>query len=301
MTNRLGPSRFPKNFRSLAFLVCALIISACSYASSEEEIAGYVFLGADLRAKQGDKFFPIAAVDKRSILIEKGNRIRKVENTAVCSLTYNIILSENYAEILSFDYQLTSMSAGQAEADAFAQMFRTEALADATVSKKEWEFQQVNDTSHDNLPDPEAEAADLKQDSIDYNDYVEELVETGRLGGSMKNDTIYVDFEILPQTDLPSAYCAVVVSYDHPEEEKNGVPVREAFVRTRYIGDLKKGEVERIRFSRKLYQFQETNVQCDLLLYSNEFGQVATNLSKALKPVTTAQAAKWLSLSSLSE
>ncbi len=301
MTNRLGSARFLRNFASPTFLVFTLVISSHSYANNEEEVAGYVFLGADLRAKQGDKFFPIAAVDKRNIHIEKGSRIRKVENTAVCSLTNNIILSENFAEILSFDYKFASMSSGQAEADAFAQMFRTEALADATVSKKEWEFQQVNDTSHDNAPDVEAAAAEMKQDSIDYNDYVEELVDTGSLSGSMKNDTIFVDFEILPQNDLPSAYCAVVVSYDHPDEEKNGIPVREAFVRARYIGDLKKGEIERIRFSRKLSQFQETNVQCDLLLYSNEFGQVATNLSKALKPVTAAQAAKWLSLSGLSE
>ncbi len=288
-----------KSIRVFALSSFLLIASNQSvWASSDEEPAGYLFMGSDLSAKQGKSHFPVVKVDKKNIYVDQGSKIRKVSISSPSRLTNNIVLSEDFVEVLELDYNFASMQSLEAQSRAVSDMFMMAAQTEYEVSRLEGALEADSGLSEAQRDEIRNDISRLEYDNDNVQENVQELIDSGHFDDVSQNDTLFMDIEILPTSDIADAYCVVEISFDpDPENAKDSVR-RTSFVRTSYIGDLVAGRGERIRFSRKLAPFPDNNVQCKLHIYSNQKGEIATSLSRGLKSMTAKEVARYRELAS---
>ncbi len=283
---------------SLSAIVIALLTSNLPLTAENEEIAGYLFMGGDLSAQHRKAHLPVVSVNKKHILLDNGANIKKVSRTAPCRLTRNIVLSEDFVEVIDLDYTFTSMAALKAHSQAISDGFFMEASTELEVNRIQGEL----DRGGDDIPEGErlrmeGEIRELNYSNDNVQSTIQDMIETDSFYLEGKKDMVFFDFEILPSTDIKDAYCAVVISFE-PETPEDAIG-NNTFVRVRYLGDLLANRGQKVKFSSQLLPFPDENVECEVHIYSNEKGQVATNLAKGLKPMTSAQMKRYQELASL--
>ncbi len=284
-----------KSFKRLFALVSlfAFAVSGLYAQDAEENAAGYLFFSLDVSAESGRSHFPIVAVDQKNIYVDNGMAVKKVSARASCRVRKELMLAENYAEVLDIDFNTSSMRNLQRQANAVSDMhvaqFQSEteiALIKGSVGFGE----ELSDTA-------QAQIEDIQQTNDDFQTGMQEGLDHGAFEVDEFADTVHVRSTLLPNRDMEDTYCVVVVSYRREDPESREFEGEGLFARARYVGDLRKDELTVIRVRCAVGEFNTDTAEYQLYLFSKEGEPVALSNSQGLKPLTAQQVATFKELS----
>ncbi len=268
-------TRLPKTF------IVSVLLAACAASGlSAQEIApGYLFLGSEPSARSGKSFFPIVAMDKKKIYVDEGTKIRKVSPNAPCRTRIKTKVSDRFVEVLELDFGTSSMSNLQRSSDAVADMQMADSQREAKIAL----IQQGGGAAGQ---DQETQINEVKQNSSDFQERMKADLDAGNFELDELADTIYVKGEFLPKTDVPGAYCIVVVTSQRQDFTTREYIGKSQSVRAKYLGDLTKDQIYKLKVRCAVNEFNLRMAEYQLHLFSETGEQVAMSTSRALKALT---------------
>lgn len=273
----------------LFLAICASIgpLSTRSQETPDEATRGYLFIGSDASARSGKAFLPIVGVDKRRIYVDGGSRTKKVSLRAPCRANKRLTMSEMFLEILDIDLGVVSVANMNRTADAMADAQFMDMQAEAAIS-------DVRSGAASNLPvrggvDTRLGVDEFERSNEEFQRDSLINLQDGAYGIDGLADTVIIKGEVIPHSDIPGAYCLLVVDFgaiDYDSKESLG---RRRIGGIRYVGDLRKDEVEKLNLRFSLSEFSLRSVKYSLHLYSGSGDEVALSSSKGLKALTHAE------------
>ncbi len=244
----------------------------------------YLFVSGDLSAKQGRGNYPVLAMTKRHLLLDKGTTTRRISKDAPIMMRLKPSVSYSIVGVNKFDYSFSSTIPATIEARAMSEMMRHEIGTDTALStvprtfgaggRSRLDYDQIEELTQDNVR--------FREDLIDETDqlvhYAEKIV-----------DTIHLDLELSPEIDYEDAYVAVAVG----ENNAGGNPGvgSNSQVVVGYLGTMRANQVERFKLRMALRPFVGDNAVCELFLFCEEGKAIATDISRELKKLTREQLA----------
>lgn len=263
-----------------------------------EEPGGYLFFGTEASAEAGKSHFPIVLVDKKNIYVDEGTGVKKVSQRASVRTRPELKLAEQYVNVLDFKYSASSMGnikrAAQLVADMQFQQTQSEVEVAILSSQMEGDVGDLDLSAGDQQIVSQIE--DVQQDTADFQSSMQDALDTGAFEIDGLVDTVFVRGTLDPVTDIPGAYCVVVVSYDIMDIETREIEGRNRVARARYLGDIAAGELVGIQLRVPLTEFPEESATYEFHLFSQNGEQVALSNSKGLKPLTPEQVATFREL-----
>lgn len=263
-----------------------------------EETGGYLFFGTEASAEAGKSHFPIVAVDKKNIYVDEGTGVKKVSQRASVRTRPELKLAERYADVLDFKYKASSMEnikrAAQLVADMQFQQTQAEVEVAILSGQMEGNVGDLDLSASDQQIVSQIE--DIQQDTSDFQSSMQDALDTGAFEIDELVDTVFVKGTLDPVTDIPGAYCVVVVNYDVMDIETREIEGRNRVARARYLGDLVAGELVDLQLRIPLSEFPEDSADYEFHLFTGDGEQVALSNSKGLKPLTPEQVATFREL-----
>lgn len=271
------------NFTRLpeTFIASVLLAAGAASGLSAQEIApGYLFLGSEPSARSGKSFFPIVAMDKKKIYVDEGTKIRKVSPNAPCRTRIKTKVSDRFVEVLELDFGTSSMSNLQRSSDAVADMQMAESQSEAKIAL----IQQGGGGG--SAQDQDNQINELKRSGSEFQERMKKDLDDGNFELDELADTIYVKGEFLPKTDVPGAYCIVVVTSQRQDFTTREYIGKSQSVRAKYLGDLTKDQIYKLKVRCAVNEFNLRMAEYQLHLFSETGEQVAMSTSRALKALT---------------
>ena len=137
---------------------------------------------------------------------------------------------------------------------------------------------------------------EVQQETSDFQSSMQDALDTGAFEVDDFVDTVYVKGTLDPLTDIPGAYCVVVVNYDVVDISSLEIEGRNRVARVRYLGDVTAGELLGIQLRVLVNEFPEDSATYEFHLFSQDGEQVALSNSNRLKPLTPEQVATFREL-----
>jgi hypothetical protein len=266
----------------------AITLLVCVYplASGETEGVGqlpsvdkaYLFLGVDVMAESGSRYYPVSTVRKRHLYIDLGDTEKRLPIRTPCVLRTKWEITQNFAEILEMQTDM-EMSQDTTELDAMADMLRAERRSAMMAS----DARNAGDSRR---------AQAIEERNKDYQTSVQDLIDRGELVDSAKVDTITIDASILPQADATNAYMVACVTYDIEDPDTGEIRGRGGQAKANYLGDLAKGKVRELKFRTGVDAFKLAGAEVTLHLYSGSGEPIALSNSPKLRELTPEQVQK---------
>lgn len=283
----------------LSVLCLALFATTTlSAQDASEEAGGYLFFGTEASAEAGKSHFPIVSVDNKNIYVDEGTGVKKVSQRASVRTRPELKLAERFANVLDLDYGASSMAnikrAAQLVADMQFQQTQAEVEVAILSSQMEGDINSGDLSAGDQQIVSQIE--DIQQDTSDFQNSMQDALDTGAFEIEELVDTVFVKGTLDPVTDIPGAYCVVVVTYDVMDIETREIEGRNRVARARYLGDIVAGELVRIQLRVPLTEFPEDSATYEFHLFTQDGEEVALSTSKGLKPLTPDQVATFREL-----
>lgn len=250
----------------------------------EEAIRGYLFVGADASARSGKAFLPVVGVDKRRIQVDAGSKTKKVSLRAACRANKRLSVSDKFIQILDIQLGVVSVANLNRTADAIADAQFMDMQAEAAIN-------DVRSGTASNLPlrggiDTRLGVDEFERSNEEFQQDSLINLQDGAYGVDGVADTVIIKGEMIPRSDIPGAFCLLVVDFgaiDYDSKESLG---RRRIGGIRYVGDLRKDEIEKLNLRFSLSEFTLKSVEYSLHLYSESGDEVAMSSSKGLKALT---------------
>jgi len=246
--------------------------------NGQEAPGGYLFLGGEATARSGKSYFPVVTMDKKKIHVDEGIKIKKVPQNAPVRTRLKTRVSDRFVEVLELDFGTSSMANLKRSSDAVADMQLAQAQSESNIA-----FIEQGEGS------AEAKAAEIsvvKEDSDDFQDRTKNDVDTGNYELDEVADTIYLTGEFLPRSDIPGAYCIIVVTSQRQDFKSLEYVGKYQAARAKYLGDLIEGKIFKLKVRCALSEFNLRRAEYQLHLYSETGEQVAMSNSRSLKSLT---------------
>lgn len=243
--------------------------------NAESDSGTYLFHGVEVMAKSGKSFHPITAVRKKHLVVDLGDRVKRLPVHSPCVLRTQWVLSDNFVEVLSFDTSM-ELAKNTNELDAMANTLRAE-RSSATLAA---EARNLGNNR-------QAEA--IEQQNEDYQNSIQDLIERGELAKQDSADRFKIESEILPGKDIQEGYMVACVTYDIEDPDTGKVIKRGGAAKVKYLGDLRKDEVHHIKFTGSVNTFKESGAEILMYLYTGDGNPIALSNSKSLKKLTPEQ------------
>jgi hypothetical protein len=255
-----------------------------SQEKPEEAVRGYLFVGADASARSGKAFLPIVGVDSRRMLVDTGSKTKRVSLRAACRANKRLSVSDKFIQILDIDLGAVSVANLNRTADAIADAQFMDMQAESAIS-------DVRSGAASNLPlrggvDTRLGVDEFERSNEDFQQDALIKLQDGAYGIDGVADTVIIQGEVIPHSDISGAYCLLVVDFgaiDYDSKESLG---RRRIGGIRYVGDLRKDEIEKLNLRFSLSEFSLRSVEYSLHLYSDSGDEVAMSSSKGLKALT---------------
>jgi len=290
---------FPNRKHVAAAMAFGLLATSWTNAQEENEAGGYLFFGSSVSAESGRSHFPIVSVDKKNIFVDAGTDVKKVSMRAPCRVRAELMLSERYADVLEMRFSTSSMTNLQRSAQAVSDMQYSAVQSEIHVA--------MLSTQLEGDPfSPDASASDMaiqsqienvQQDNSDFQASMQDSLDMGTFEAEELADTVHVKGTLIPKTDLPGAYCVVVVDHDVVDLETGETEGRGRFARAKYVGDLLAEEIVELRVRVSTGEFNKETADYQIHLFTGDGEQVALSNSRGLKPLTPQEVATFKELS----
>lgn len=278
------------NWAKLALTAFVLIYGSSlglSQESSEDAIRGYLFVGSDASALSGKSFLPVVGADKRKIHVDAGTKTKKVSLRAACRANKRLTVSEKFVQVLDIDLGVVSVANMNRTADAIADAQFMDMQAEVAIN-------DVRSGAANDLPimggvDTRLGVDEFERSNEDFQRDSLISLQDGAYGIDGVADTVIIKGEIIPQSDIESAYSLMVVDFiaiDYDSKESLG---RRRHGGIRYVGDLRKDEIRKLNLRFSLSEFSLKSVEYSLHLYSSKGDEIAMSSSRGLKPLTQSE------------
>lgn len=279
--------------------VFALLVAPWMSAQEESETGGYLFFGTSASAESGDSHFPIVSVDKKNIFVDAGIDVKKVSARASCRVRAELMLSERFADVLEMKFTTSSMTNLQRSAQAVSDMQYSAVQAEVQVAMLSSQLEGDPFSPDASATDMaiQSQIEDTQQDNSDFQDSMQDSLDMGTFEADELADTIHVKGTLIPKTDLPGAYCIIVVDHDIQDLETGEIEGRGRFARAKYIGDLLEEEIVELRVRVSTGEFNKETADFQMHLFTGDGEQVAMSNSRGLKPLTPQEVATFRELS----
>ncbi|MBN12385.1 MAG: hypothetical protein CMI17_05190 [Opitutaceae bacterium] len=277
----------------------ALIAIPWMSGQQESEPGGYLFFGTSVSAEAGESHFPIVSVDKKNIFVDAGIDVKKVSLRAPCHVRAELMLSESFADVLEMKFTTTSMTNLQRSAQAVSDMQFSAVQSEIAVSMLSSQL-EGDPLSVDASPADmaiQSQIEDVQQNNSDFQSSMQDSLDMGNFEAEELADTVHVKGTIIPKTDMPGAYCVIVVGYDIHNLETGEMEGRGRFARAKYIGDLLAEDIVELRVRVSTGEFDKETAEFQMHLFTGDGEQVAMSNSRGLKPLTPQEVATFRELS----
>ena len=281
------------------FTVLAVGILGLRGAAQEEDPmaiedgSGYfIFLGADLRAALGSKYFPVVAADGRGVFVESNKGVKRVGYASNCNYMPVVSLSTNYVAVEDFNQSYIHIGKSRRESQAMADVMAAGAQSEIEVSR-------LSDQIEENAPAGSSaevknemiydEIADVQFDQQNLEEQVRGAIEDDSFSQEGINDTVFVSMVLNPAYDIEDGYCALVVSYFKGDAYERFKGHRQTTVRIRKIGDLLGGIPNKVSVSAFIGEGNYEDAVCEFYVFSGDGKPIATSESQGLKHLTNEQ------------
>lgn len=270
----------------IATTAIALLIGGHPPASGENEGGrslpsadkAYLFLGVDVMAESGSRYYPVTTVRKRHLYIDLGEKEKRLPIRTPCVLRTKWEITQKFAEILEMATDM-EMSQDTTELDAMADMIRAERRSAMLAA----DARNAGDGRR---------AQAIEERNQDYQTSVQDLIDRGELVDPGQVDTITINASILPQADATNAYMVACVTYDIEDPDTGEIRGRGGQAKAHYLGDLTKGEVRELKFRSGVDAFKQEGAEVTLHLYAGSGESIALSNSPKLKELTPKQVQK---------
>ena len=266
--------------RLLKTIMAYAIMTSLSVAwlFAQETPGGYLFLGGEATARSGKSYFPVVTMDKKKIHVDEGIKTKKVSQNAPVRMRLKTRVSDRFVDVLELDFGTSSMSNLKRSSDAIADMQLAQAQSESKIALIE-----QGDGSADTKA---AEISVVKEYSEDFQDRTKNDIDTGNYELDEVADTIYVTGEFLPRSDVPGAYCVIVVTSQRQDFNSREYVGKYQGARAKYLGDLAEGKIFKLKVRCALSEFNLRRAEYQIHLFSETGEQVAMSNSRALKSLT---------------
>ncbi len=290
-----------KNYRSSVSVV-ALTLFACGalpFSQAQEKPGGYLFFGSEVSAEAGKSYFPIVAVDKKNIYVDSGIGVKKVSTKASVRTRPELVLSERYADILEIKFSTSSMANMQRQAQVVSDMHYAQFQSEIEVAMLSGQLEGTETDGDLSASDQSimGQIEDVQQDNQDFQDSMQDGLDVGAFEVDELADSVHVKGTMIPETDIPGAYCVIVVNHDSMDIESGELLGRVRFARAKYIGDLQQEELVSIQTRIAVGEFNAETAEFEFHLFTQDGEQVALSNSRGLKPLTPQEVATFKELS----
>ena len=266
----------------------------------QEKPGGYLFFGTEASAEAGKSHFPIVGVDNKHIYVDGGTGVKKVSQRASVRTRPELKLAEQYVNVLDFKYSASSMENTKRAAQLVADMQFQEMQSEVEVALLRSQMDNGGDVFGGDLSAADqgiaSQIEEVQQETSDFQSSMQDALDTGAFEVDDFVDTVYVKGTLDPLTDIPGAYCVVVVNYDVVDISSLEIEGRNRVARVRYLGDVTAGELLGIQLRVLVNEFPEDSATYEFHLFSQDGEQVALSNSNRLKPLTPEQVATFREL-----
>ena len=266
----------------------------------QEKTGGYLFFGTEASAEAGKSHFPIVGVDNKHIYVDGGTGVKKVSQRASVRTRPELKLAEQYVNVLDFKYSASSMENTKRAAQLVADMQFQEMQSEVEVALLRSQMDNGGDVFGGDLSAADqgiaSQIEEVQQETSDFQSSMQDALDTGAFEIDDFVDTVYVKGTLDPLTDIPGAYCVVVVNYDVVDISSLEIEGRNRVARVRYLGDVTAGELLGIQLRVLVNEFPEDSATYEFHLFSQDGEQVALSNSNRLKPLTPEQVATFREL-----
>ena len=228
--------------------------------------------------KRGREHYPVLSMDRKHVLVDRGGKIRRLSRRSDVLVRLQPTYSRGFLAIENLDFSFSSMLPSLIEARAISDMLRHQsgtATQMALVPKL---------PAGRRYPIDYEQLEQLKRESDEFQKDITEQAEFNTLYADEEVDKVHIELEVLPVHDFEDVYLAVAVGYDRPtSNKKESDMVRSHRVGSRYVGTLRAGQMEELKFQVTLDPFVPKNAECELFFYHGEGNEIATNLSRRFR------------------
>ena len=283
-------------FKILAAVALVQLSTLFGQEAGLEEPGGYLFFGTDASAFAGKSNFPIVAVDHKNIYVDMGTEVKKISGRAPCTVRPELILTEDYAEVLEMRFNTTSMANLQRAAQAVSDMHVAEFQSEVEIARIRG-FGGIG--SEEDLSEQDLDRiADIQQNNDDFQSSMQDGLDHGAFEVEDVADTVFVKGALMPFTDVEGAYCIVVVTFNKEDPETGEDLGLTRYARARYLGDLLQGEIVDLNVRCAVNEFNSEGAEYNFYLFSQDGTQVAMSNSRGLKPLTAQEVTTFRELES---
>ena len=266
----------------------------------QEDPGGYLFFGTEASAEAGKSHFPIVGVDNKHIYVDGGTGVKKVSQRASVRTRPELKLAEQYVNVLDFKFSASSMENTKRAAQLVADMQFQEMQSEVEVALLRSQMDNGGDVFGGDLSAADqgiaSQIEEVQQETSDFQSSMQDALDTGAFEIYDFVDTVFVRGTLDPLTDIPGAYCVVVVNYDVVDISSLEIEGRNRVARVRYLGDVTAGELLGIQLRVLVNEFPEDSATYEFHLFSQDGEQVALSNSNRLKPLTPEQVATFREL-----
>lgn len=249
-----------------------------NYEATSEEETIYLFVGGELMVKRGREHYPVLSMDRKHGLVDRGGKIRRLSRRSDVLVRLQPTFSRGFLAIENLNFSFSSMLPSLIEARAISEMLRHQsgtatqmALVPKLSTGRRYRIDYV-------------QLEELKRNSDEFQKDVTEQAEFSAFYADEEVDKVHIELQVLPEHDFEDVYLAVAVGFDQPASKKEDSDmVRVHRVGSRYVGTLRAGQMEELKFQVALNPFIPRNAECELFFYHGEGDEIATNLSRRFR------------------
>jgi len=262
----------------------AIAFSAFADDTVARESGYYAFISGDLVAAYKSGFLPVLSGDKKGVYVDTDRGIKRIRYSAECRLIPSLGISDQIITITDAKYGFDNLRQSQLEASAMTEVMREEAAVERTALLRGGGI--AGSPPEGPSEEVQADIDEMKEIQSENSEFVRESLEDDAYSRGELSDLINVRFDLLPETDLKNAYCAMVVRYLQKDDSNSGKFAKVKMVRMKKIGNLDTGRPNKVRFSYPLSEGFVNDNGIEIFLFSGDGTPLATNLSRNLRPLT---------------
>ncbi len=273
-------------FGSLFNIVLMAIAVLSATVHGQEETAGYLFEGVSLSARSGFTYLPVVAVGNRKIHVNVGTGTKKVGLLAPCLANPILRVTDKFLEVLEMDVVTSSLTNLRRDSDAVADMQRAEAQKELHVA-----ILKSKGVGLSRGPAGQSLAREIRkieQNHTELQASLQEGLDSRSFHANGVADAVFVNLEFIPWNDIEEAYCVFTVAYMAIDVD-TGKPIgRRRVARVKYLGDLRQGEVFKMKKRFGFNEFPLGEAEHSIHLFSGEDEEIAMSNSIGLKGISLA-------------
>lgn len=266
-------------------LLCGFALCFVAIAQAQEDApGGYVFTGVAPYKVHKKQLCPVLGVAKKRLLIQTDSGVKRIRfGQGSVSLRQTIVATAHRADIANL--VLSFENRAQFRRDGALQ-----AALDADIEYAQAKMDEIDTTDKPVVSgQPQGMSKEEFRQSLSQESSASrQLSDAIGSMGSRKADTIYLTFEIVPESDFEDTFAAVVVSFDK-RDDSGSISGRYQVPSLEMTGDLQAGVPNEVSIEVMTPEQLLSNIDLKVYLFTQGGEPIATNLSGLVRKMPSGE------------